>query len=74
MPPYYDAMIGKLITWGEDRETAIARMGVALDELAIEGIKTNIPLLKNLIKDEGFIAGAQSIHYLEQWLMDKHEL
>ena len=68
VPPYYDAMIGKLITWGEDRDIAIVRMRVALDELAIEGIKTNISLLKNLIQDEGFIAGAQSIHYLEQWL------
>ncbi|QYJ86652.1 acetyl-CoA carboxylase biotin carboxylase subunit [Shewanella mesophila] len=74
VPSYYDPMIGKLITWGEDRETAIARMRVALDELMIEEIKTNIPLLKSLIQDEGFIAGSQSIHYLEKWLMDKHEL
>lgn len=73
VPPYYDAMIGKLIVWGDDRETAIARMRAALDELQIEGIETNILLLKNLLQDEGFIAGAQSIHYLEQWLSDSHK-
>jgi len=66
VPPYYDSMIGKLITWGEDRSTAIARMHVALNELKIEGIKTNIPLLKKILADEGFREGGQSIHYLEK--------
>ncbi|MCZ4337258.1 acetyl-CoA carboxylase biotin carboxylase subunit [Shewanella colwelliana] len=68
VPPYYDAMIGKLITWGEDRAMAIARMQAALAELQITGIKTNIPLLRQLIQDDGFLQGEQSIHYLEHWL------
>ncbi len=70
VPPYYDSMIGKLITRGEDRKTAIARMQVALGELKIEGIKTNIPLLKKILADEGFRQGGQSIHYLEKEVLD----
>jgi len=70
VPPYYDSMIGKLITWGEDRTTAIARMQVALGELKIEGIKTNIPLLKKILADEGFKRGRQSIHYLEKEVLN----
>ncbi len=70
IPPYYDSMIGKLITWGEDRATAIARMQVAINELKIEGIKTNIPLLKKILADEGFRQGGQSIHYLEKEILE----
>ena len=66
VPPYYDSMIGKLITWGTTRDAAIARMQTALNEIVIEGIATNIPLLQQILKDEGFSEGGQSIHYLEE--------
>lgn len=71
VPPYYDSLIGKLITWGESREIALARMNNALNELVIEGIKTNIPLHQQLINDPGFIRGGQNIHYLENKLKAK---
>jgi acetyl-CoA carboxylase biotin carboxylase subunit len=66
VPPYYDSMIGKLITWGTTRDAAIAHMQTALNELVIEGIATNIPLLQQILKDAGFTEGGQSIHYLEE--------
>ncbi len=69
VPPYYDSMIGKLITWGTTRDAAIARMQTALNEIVIEGIATNIPLLQQILKDEGFSEGGQSIHYLEETLL-----
>jgi acetyl-CoA carboxylase biotin carboxylase subunit len=68
VPPNYDSMIGKLIAHGEDRKTAIARMRTALDELVLNGIKTNIPLHKWLLLDLGFIEGGFNIHYLEKRL------
>jgi acetyl-CoA carboxylase biotin carboxylase subunit len=68
VPPYYDSLIGKLISFGPDRETAIARMKNALDEIIIEGIKTNIPLHQDLIRDANFHIGGTNIHYLEQKL------
>jgi acetyl-CoA carboxylase biotin carboxylase subunit len=68
VPPNYDSMIGKLITYGETREVAIARMRHALDELVIEGIKTNIPLQQKIMADENFAAGGANIHYLEKKL------
>ena len=71
VPPYYDSMIGKLITHGEDRHTAIARMRTALSEIVIEGIKTNIPLQQELINDSGFQAGGTNIHYLEKKLEER---
>ena len=70
VPPNYDSMIGKLIAHGKDRETARARMRVALDEMVIHGIKTNVPLQQRLISDPGFAAGGQNIHYLEKLLAD----
>lgn len=70
VPPYYDSMIGKLITYGESRQAAIARMRIALSELVIEGIKTNIALHQDLMRDTGFIAGGFNIHYLEKRLAD----
>ena len=70
VPPYYDSMIGKLITYGESRQAAIARMRIALSELVIEGIKTNIALHQELMRDTGFIAGGFNIHYLEKRLAD----
>ena len=68
VPPYYDSMIGKLIAHGENRNSAIARMNTALSEIVIDGIKTNIPLQQDIITDLAFIAGEQSIHYLEKKL------
>jgi acetyl-CoA carboxylase biotin carboxylase subunit len=68
VPPYYDSLIGKLITYGDTRQSAMARMCIALDEMIVEGIKTNIPLHQNLMKDSAFQAGGTNIHYLEKKL------
>jgi len=68
VPPYYDSMIGKLICHGEDRGSAIARMKTALNEMVIDGIKTNIPLQKDIMADNAFAIGSQNIHYLEKKL------
>jgi len=68
VPPHYDSMIGKLITYGETRDQAIARMRIALSEMMIDGINTNIPLHADLMADAGFHLGGTSIHYLEQKL------
>ena len=68
VPPYYDSMIGKLITYGESRDEAIARMRHALDELVVDGIKTNVPLQQRIMADENFYAGGTNIHYLEKKL------
>lgn len=68
VPPYYDSMIGKVIAYGETREVAIARMNNALDEMIIEGIKTNIALHQNVLNDPEFIRGGNNIHYLEKKL------
>ena len=68
VPPYYDSMIGKLITYGNSRESAIARMSGALSEIVIEGIKTNIALQKEIISDANFKMGGTNIHYLEKKL------
>jgi acetyl-CoA carboxylase biotin carboxylase subunit len=68
VPPYYDSLIGKLIAFGDDRTRAVARMRMALDELIIEGIKTNAPLHQDLLEDAAFQAGGTDIHYLEKKL------
>ena len=69
VPPFYDSLIGKLITWGENREIAFARMKNALDEIVVEGIKTNVELHRNKIfRDKAFIAGGVDIHHLEKKL------
>lgn len=68
VPPYYDSMIGKLITYGENRDVAIARMKNALAELIIDGIKSNIKLQKKIMNDENFQHGSTNIHYLEKKL------
>ena len=68
VPPYYDSMIGKLITYGATRDQAIARMRIALSEMMIDGIKTNVPLHADLMADAAFHLGGTSIHYLEQKL------
>ncbi|MEA3303014.1 MAG: acetyl-CoA carboxylase biotin carboxylase subunit [Pseudomonadota bacterium] len=68
VPPYYDSMIGKLIAYGETRESAIARMRIALSEMVIDGIKSNIPLQADIMKDSAFQKGGVNIHYLEKKL------
>jgi acetyl-CoA carboxylase, biotin carboxylase subunit len=68
VPPYYDSMIGKLITHGDTRETAIARMRNALSELVVEGIKTNTALHLEILSHSAFQAGGLDIHYLERRL------
>ena len=73
VPPHYDSMIGKLITYGATREQAIARMRIALSEMMVEGIKTNIPLHIDLMADAAFQRGGTSIHYLEQKLGIHHK-
>jgi acetyl-CoA carboxylase biotin carboxylase subunit len=71
VPPNYDSMIGKIIAHGENREAAVARMRVALDEMVLNGIKSNIPLHKWLLADPGFIEGGFNIHYLEKRLLER---
>lgn len=68
VPHHYDSMIGKLICWGKTRKEAIMRMRNALDEIIIDGIKTNIPLHQKILKDPQFEEGGVSIHYLEKLL------
>ena len=73
VPSNYDSMIGKLIVHGPDRATAIARMRVALGEMIVDGIKTNIALQQRIMADAGFQAGGQNIHYLEKRLAERRE-
>ena len=68
VPPNYDSLIGKIITWGATREESMARMRNALDEIVIDGIKSNVPLHRELLKDKGFCKGGVNIHYLEKKL------
>ena len=68
VPPNYDSLIGKVITYGHDREAALSRMRIALDEMVIDGIKTNIPLHEDLVRDEAFKKGGVNIHYLQKKL------
>jgi len=73
VPPYYDSMVGKVIAYGATREQAIRRMRIALSEMVVEGIQTNIPLHLDLLHDNRFIRGGTSIHYLEQKLADEQK-
>jgi acetyl-CoA carboxylase, biotin carboxylase subunit len=73
VPPNYDSMIGKVIAYGESREQAIARMRVALSEMVVGGIRTNIPLHQELLLDEKFLLGGTSIHYLEERLAKRKQ-
>jgi acetyl-CoA carboxylase, biotin carboxylase subunit len=68
VPPHYDSLIGKVITWADTREQAIAKMRIALSEMIIEGIETNLPLHQELMLDSSFMRGGTSIHYLEEKL------
>jgi acetyl-CoA carboxylase, biotin carboxylase subunit len=71
VPPHYDSMIAKVITFADDRPAALAKMRVALDELVISGIKTNTPLQQDLVRDAAFAQGGVNIHYLEKKLQLK---
>jgi len=72
VPPNYDSLIAKLITWGKTRDEAMARMRNALDELIVDGIKTNADLHRMLTRDQAFGQGAVNIHYLEKKLGMRH--
>jgi len=72
VPPHYDSLIAKLISYGPTREVAIGRMQNALDEMLVDGIVTNIPLQIEIMEDEGFRRGGVNIHYLEEKLKQKH--
>ena len=72
VPPHYDSLIGKLITHGETRDIALRKMGQALDELIVDGIRTNAALHRELVVDSSFVAGGVSIHYLESKLEHEH--
>jgi acetyl-CoA carboxylase biotin carboxylase subunit len=74
VPSTYDSMVGKVIAYGDTREQAMRRMRIALSEMSVDGIKTNIPLHQRLMMDAKFVAGGTSIHYLEQLLADREEL
>jgi acetyl-CoA carboxylase biotin carboxylase subunit len=68
VPPYYDSLVGKVIAYGDTRAQAIARMRVALSEMVVEGIQTNLPLHQEIMLDSAFIRGGTNIHYLEHKL------
>lgn len=71
VPPNYDSMIAKVITYGDTRDQALARMRIALSEMVVEGISTNIPLHRELLQDSRFVEGGTSIHYLENKLAQR---
>ncbi|MCV6636550.1 acetyl-CoA carboxylase biotin carboxylase subunit [Candidatus Albibeggiatoa sp. nov. NOAA] len=68
VPPYYDSLLGKLIVFGDNRHSAMRRMATALDEIIVDGVKTNVPLHKDLLDDPNFQKGGTNIHYLENKL------
>jgi acetyl-CoA carboxylase biotin carboxylase subunit len=74
VPPHYDSMVAKVISYGDTRDQAIRRMRIALSEMSIEGIKTNIALHQELLQDARFVEGGTSIHYLEHKLAAKGEV
>ncbi|MBI4998734.1 MAG: acetyl-CoA carboxylase biotin carboxylase subunit [Rhodocyclales bacterium] len=74
VPSHYDSMIAKVISYGDTREQAIRRMRIALSEMMVDGIKTNIPLHQELMLDDRFIKGGTSIHYLEEKLAAREEV
>ncbi|WP_248800717.1 acetyl-CoA carboxylase biotin carboxylase subunit [Pseudomonas sp. MWU13-2105] len=71
VPPYYDSLVAKVITHGATRNEAMARMRLALSELYVEGISTNIPLHRDILDDPAFCAGGVDIHHLERWLQQR---
>jgi acetyl-CoA carboxylase, biotin carboxylase subunit len=73
VPPNYDSMVGKVIAFGATRDQALGRMRIALSEMVVEGIQTNIPLHRELLNDTRFLKGGVSIHYLEQKLAQEQK-
>jgi acetyl-CoA carboxylase, biotin carboxylase subunit len=71
IPPYYDSMIAKLIVYGRTRESCMMRMRSALEEMVVDGVKTNIPLHQDLLRAPDVIDGNYSIKWLEQWLAEQ---
>ena len=71
IPPYYDSMIAKLIVFGEDRDSCLARLERALGEFVVEGIKTTIPFYLDIIKEEEFLNGTYDIHWVENHMKNK---
>lgn len=72
VPPFYDSLIGKIISYGDTREIAINKMRNALKEIVIEGIKTNVPLHQRLLEDKKFLQGGVNIHYLEDFCKNQN--
>ncbi|NNE41763.1 MAG: acetyl-CoA carboxylase biotin carboxylase subunit [Marinicaulis sp.] len=70
IPPYYDSMIGKLIVFADNRELCISRLKRSLEEFAMTGVKTTVPLFQELVENEDFLAGDYNIHWLENWLAE----
>jgi acetyl-CoA carboxylase biotin carboxylase subunit len=70
--PHYDSMVAKVIAHGRTRAEALARLRIALDEMRVEGIATNLPLHRALLRDEGFAQGGVDIHHLQRWLENGH--
>jgi acetyl-CoA carboxylase biotin carboxylase subunit len=66
--PFYDSLLAKLITWGEDRDDAIRRMRWALDEYVVEGVKTTVPFHKKVMRDEEFLSGTFDTGYIARFL------
>ncbi len=71
VPPFYDSLIGKVIVWGDDRETAVRRARRALGEIEIEGIKTTAPLLAEILDEDWFTQGDFHTATLEAWLKER---
>jgi acetyl-CoA carboxylase biotin carboxylase subunit len=71
VPPYYDSMIAKLIVHGATRDDALARLRLALDEMQVGGLSTNLPLHRRIVAESGFVAGGVDIHHLERWLQQR---
>jgi acetyl-CoA carboxylase biotin carboxylase subunit len=72
VPPHYDSLIAKVIAWADTREQAIAKMRIALSEMFVEGIQTNLPLHQELMLDSAFVRGGTNIHYLEEKLSQQN--
>jgi acetyl-CoA carboxylase biotin carboxylase subunit len=68
VPPHYDSLIAKVIAHGDTRQSAIARMTMALQEIVVEGINTNVPLHQEIFQHSAFKAGGTDIHYLQKRL------
>ena len=66
VPSYYDSLLGKLIVWGPDRASAIARSRVALDEFVVDGLETNLPFHRALLRDEAFLGGRFTTSLLDR--------